>query len=213
MHASTPTLVLSSITALLLASAPVTSQAQDAAASAKEENPGYFHGGLNLQLSSVRRSLTSTHVHVSRPGFILGLGSEFFFGNYVADRFRFGMNVGWFSLSGNFGDHVSGIELQVLKPGLLFSTKANDNLRIDFKYSLMPSIGTNIYTGVNDNSDANLYWGLPHGPYLGITYRRFMAGLEYLVGTMHVVDDNTTNDYYFDRWSANTFRVLVGVNY
>ncbi|MCB0795025.1 MAG: hypothetical protein KDB88_09835, partial [Flavobacteriales bacterium] len=128
-------LLAASLLFALLPIEPV--QAQESGTSAKEENPGYFHGGLNLQLSSIRRSYNGARVSVSRPGIILGLGSEFFFGDYIAERLRFGMNVGWFSLASNFGSDIISAELQLLKPGFLFSANMTDDLRIDFKYSLM----------------------------------------------------------------------------
>lgn len=199
-------------TLLLATLLPTTACAQEGGTSAKEENPGYFHGGLNLQLSSVRRSVGSVRPRVSRPGIILGLGSEFFFGNYVAERFRFGMNMGWFSLDASFGDGVTSVALQTLKPGFLFSAKASEKLRVDFKYSLLPTIGANIFTDDLDDADGNFFWGTPHGPYLGITYGKFMAGLEYMAGTLHVIEDDDSNLFY-DRYAANTLRVLVGINY
>lgn len=193
-------------TLLLATLLPTTACAQEGGTSAKEENPGYFHGGLNYSLNTV----------VPRAGLTLGLGSEFFFGNYVAERLRFGLNMGWFTLSSNFGDRGRiSAELQALKPGFLFSAKLTDDLRIDVKYSAMPTYNITFDTDNDEGLDRGDYssWGVQHGPYAGITFKRFMAGFELVTGTLDTEVHGSTyriNDY---RRNGNSFRVMVGINY
>lgn len=201
-----PYITLAATSLLIAGLLPATLRAQDSPQSAREENPGYFHGGLNYSLNPV----------VPDAGLTLGLGSEFFFGNYVADRLRFGLNMGWFTLSSNFGDRGRiSAELQALKPGFLFSAKLTDDLRIDVKYSAMPTYNITFDTGGDEGIDRGDYssWGVQHGPYAGITFKRFMAGFELVTGTLDTEvhgSDARIGDY---RRNGNSFRVMVGINY
>lgn len=171
---------------------------------ARENNPGYFHGGLNLR--------TGAFGYTS-PGFIIGLGSAYYFGDYVAEKLRFGLNMGWFSLASNFGNKRTTLELQFVKPGFLFSADLTDKLRLDFKYSAMPTVCATLYTNSKDELDGFGFYGLAHGPYFGIKTGKFMAGSELVFGRLHYIDDDPSVFDLYRRVSANTFRLMVGVNW
>ncbi|MBK8341601.1 MAG: hypothetical protein IPK99_17210 [Flavobacteriales bacterium] len=208
---------------LVCCSQGASAQETVAEPAAKEHNPGYLHVGLNYSLNT----------RVPNAGFIFGLGSEFYIGTAIAQRLHVGMNMGWFSLSGNFGDDRGTGELQFLKPGLLFAADLSDAFTIMFKYSVMPTVGYNFaFDPDNNNNYAyNIrdfaHWGLGHGPYLGMSYKQLMVGFEVVVGNYWSEIDEDDPDLYYAGWyngysyaarpfydrSANTFRFLVGINY
>lgn len=211
------------LVAILACFAPGASAQETAAEPAvKEHNPGYFHVGLNYSLNT----------RVPNAGFLFGLGSEFYFGQAIAQRLHVGMNMGWFSLSGNFGDDRGTGELQFIKPGLLFAADLSDAFTIMFKYSVMPTVGYNFTFDPDDSNNYNYnirdfaHWGLGHGPYLGMSYKQLMVGFEFVVGNYWTEIDDDDYYYYngysygyynkakeFYTGSANTFRFLVGLNY
>ena len=207
--------------ALLLCHSTVASAQETAAApAAKEHNPGYFHGGLNYALNT----------RVPKAGFIFGLGSEFYFGEPIAQRLHVGMNLGWFSLSGNFDGSRGTGELQFLKPGVLFAVDLSDAFTLMFKYSIMPTVGYNFTIDDDEFRTYNVrdfaHWGLSHGPYLGMSFKQIMVGFEVVVGNYWTEVDE--DDYlYYTGWNygynygarpyydkaATAFRFLLGVNY
>lgn len=164
---------------------------------AKEENSGYLLGGLNLM--SARYLGTST-------GVTIGMGSEFYFGNYIAEKLRFGLNMGWFNLVANFPTGGQVLELQVLKPGFLFGADLSEKVRLDFKYSLMPTM--RVY--VSSLGGNNGVLGLAHGPYAGVKVGKFTIGLEYVGGRLRDTDDLSRA---YLGVPANSTRVLFGYNY
>lgn len=189
-------------TAALLIGPLSSALAQDEGRSryVNDENPGYLHGGLNLQNNG--RGTTNA-------GLVIGLGAEYYFGDYVAGNLRFGLNAGWFNVAANFGGRKTSLELQTPNPGFLFSADLSENSRLDFKYSIMPTLRGRLAPNFDDGSIA---WGITHGPYLGFKSGKFMAGIAYVAGKLEQYDSEVdTDDTY--RIPANTLRLLVGLNY
>lgn len=203
---------------LLLANVPLLTRAQETTdPPTRKHNPGYLHGGLNYSLNT----------RAPDVGLILGYGSEFYPGQQAGKPVRFGINVGWVSISANVGGDRSTCELQAVKPGFLVTASLSSAVDLTFKYSAMPTGGYNFGLYLDDDHNNSHYYyvrdfwhaGVSHGPYFGMTYKKFMLGVEYVLGKYwSEIDEDKVYYYYsYERpyysRSANTFRFLLGFNW
>lgn len=147
-----------------------------------------------------------------KPGLHFEIGNKFYFGAPIADVLRIGLDVSWIGIQSNsssiFDTKFQVVNIQPIKLGPLVSYALNDNMAIDVKYSLVPTIGIAF-----DEDDAETLAGALSELALAYRFKILSVGLAYQFGTVKFTEDLAEGEDLGLDYSLkmNAFRVLVGI--
>lgn len=155
-----------------------------------------------------------------KPGLHFEIGNKFPIGPVIADQFRFGLDVTWFSFNTNSGDLFLGlveyrtVHFQPLKLGPAFSYAINDDMAVDLKYSIVPNYGFGVITADGEvDDDVTIFSGILNEIGLDFRWKVLSVGFAYQFGTMSgISSDSDIEDFAVD-YKSNTLRLLLGVKF